>query len=277
MQQQYASRKEVYALADRLGERDRTAVGQLSRAVQTLGREVVIRLVEEAEEQHRAGTFVRADGQPRALVAFFLLLKERHPEQRKALPQPMPPPAPQRSAPAQPVEQPELPETGLATMIAQRLRVAAETQAFIRVLILIYGAEAAITALRRASKTEETRSFAGWAAALPRCVPPPTIGGASMKTTLSGRPDTVEEHAGGTIIIYLTVAKGPTSFPKGVPAPPALATPYRVFGGAKQWQKAKVVEDDPQDALIIEGFAMIVPDFPGITMYATSVRARSEF
>jgi hypothetical protein len=44
------------------------------------------------------------------------------------------------------------------------------------------------------------------------------------------------------------------ALPKGVPVPSAVKTNYVVYIGAKQWKNVATTVNDPEDALIIEGF-----------------------
>ena len=57
----------------------------------------------------------------------------------------------------------------------------------------------------------------------------------AMKITLIGRPGRIVEK-GQVVLTSMQGAKAP-SLPKGLPAPPAEATPYIVYIAAKQWRK----------------------------------------
>jgi hypothetical protein len=85
----------------------------------------------------------------------------------------------------------------------------------------------------------------------------------TVKITLIGRPGRVVEKQ-DLVITMMTQMDAPKSFPKGVPTPPATPTVYTVYIGAKQWQKVAEAIMNPEDRLIVEGFAAFDPSLEGI-------------
>jgi hypothetical protein len=95
----------------------------------------------------------------------------------------------------------------------------------------------------------------------------------TVKITLIGRPARVVEKE-TVVIVGLRSTKVPT-LPKGVPAPAAASTDYAVFIARKQWQGVVAALQDPEDALIVEGFPTLDPRFKaGVTVLATQATTR---
>jgi len=91
----------------------------------------------------------------------------------------------------------------------------------------------------------------------------------SVKLTIIGRPGKAVER-GDVVFVSLRSEKAP-SLPKGVPAPTSPVTDYTVLVGRKQWSKvAQALGADLSDKVVIEGYPTVRPDFPGITVHATS-------
>jgi hypothetical protein len=91
----------------------------------------------------------------------------------------------------------------------------------------------------------------------------------TVKVTVIGRPNQVVERQ-GVIILALRSTKAPT-LPKGLPPLPATPTNYMIFVQQKQWNKVRDALQQPDDALIVEGYGVHAPRFAGITVYATQV------
>ncbi len=91
----------------------------------------------------------------------------------------------------------------------------------------------------------------------------------TVKVTVIGRPAQVIERQ-GVIILALRSTKAPT-LPKGLPPLPATPTNYMIFVQQKQWNKVREAMEQPDDALIVEGYPVHAPRFAGITVYATQV------
>ena len=95
----------------------------------------------------------------------------------------------------------------------------------------------------------------------------------TVKITVIGRPARVVEQE-NVVIVGLRSTKVPT-LPKGVPAPAAASTDYAVFIARKQWQGVVAALQDPEDALIVEGYPTLDPRFKtGVTVLATQATTR---
>jgi len=93
-----------------------------------------------------------------------------------------------------------------------------------------------------------------------------------VKITVIGRPGAAVEQ-GQAIAVALVNEKVP-DLPKGLPEPPA-GTRYTVFVARKQWAKvAEALAADPEDAVIIEGYAALDSRVEGIAVYATSATTK---
>ncbi len=100
------------------------------------------------------------------------------------------------------------------------------------------------------------------------------VGEAStVKLTVIGRPAQVVERQ-GVIILALRSTKPPT-LPKGLPPVPTTPTNYMIFVQQKQWNKVREAMQQPDDALIVEGYPVHEPRFAGITVYATQVTTKA--
>ena len=94
----------------------------------------------------------------------------------------------------------------------------------------------------------------------------------AVKITVIGRPGTAVEQ-GQAVVLALTSEKVP-DLPKGLPEPPA-GTHYTVFIARKPWTKAaEALAADPEDAVIIEGYAALDARVEGIAVYATSATTK---
>jgi hypothetical protein len=99
------------------------------------------------------------------------------------------------------------------------------------------------------------------------------IGEAStVKMAVIGRPNQVVESQGGGGVA-LRSTKTPT-LPKGLPPLPTTPTTYMVFIQQKQWNKVREAMQQPDNALIVEGYPVHEPRFAGITVYATQVTTK---
>ncbi len=94
----------------------------------------------------------------------------------------------------------------------------------------------------------------------------------TVKITVIGRPGTAVEQ-GQAVVLALVSEKVP-DLPKGLPEPSA-GTRYTVFVARKPWTKvAEALAADPEDAVIIEGYAALDPRVEGIAVYATSATTK---
>jgi hypothetical protein len=100
------------------------------------------------------------------------------------------------------------------------------------------------------------------------------VGEAStVKVTVIGRPNQVVERQ-GVVVVALRSTNAPT-LPKGLPPLPSTPTTYMIFVQQKQWNKVRDAMEQPDDALIVEGYPVHEPRFAGITVYATQVTTKA--
>jgi len=91
----------------------------------------------------------------------------------------------------------------------------------------------------------------------------------TVKVTLTGRPGRVVEQQ-DLVITMMTQMDAPTSFPTGVPVPPATPTVDTVSIGAKQWKHVAEAMQAPDGRLIVEGGEGFDPGLEGIAVFVTS-------
>jgi hypothetical protein len=94
----------------------------------------------------------------------------------------------------------------------------------------------------------------------------------TVKITLIGRPGKLVEQ-GESVVIAMQSTKVP-ALPKGVPTPPSTPTNYVIFIARKQWAKVADAIQNPDDALIVEGFPVIDPQAKSIAVFATNVTTK---
>jgi hypothetical protein len=95
----------------------------------------------------------------------------------------------------------------------------------------------------------------------------------TVKATIVGRPTQVVERQ-GVVVVALRSTNAPT-LPKGLPPLPSTPTNYMLFIQQKQWNKVREAMQQPDDALIVEGYPVHEPRFAGITVYATQVTTKA--
>lgn len=93
-----------------------------------------------------------------------------------------------------------------------------------------------------------------------------------VKVTLIGRPGKVVEKRYFTITMMNDMTM-PT-LPKGLPSMPENATSYMVYISRKQWKRVKDAIRNPDDILIIQGFARYDPELEGMAVFATSTMTK---
>jgi hypothetical protein len=96
---------------------------------------------------------------------------------------------------------------------------------------------------------------------------------ATVNVTVIGRPTQIVERQ-GVIILALRSTK-PPMLPKGLPSIPTTPTTYMIVVQQKQWNKVQQAMQQPDAALIIEGYGVHEPRFAGITGYATQVTTKA--
>lgn len=96
----------------------------------------------------------------------------------------------------------------------------------------------------------------------------------SVKIMLTGRPDAISIHSHTVLVAMDHIIKPPT-LPKGVPPPPSTPTRYTVYLALKHWDKVKdTLEQNLDDALIIEGVTAFDPELNGMAIFATNVTSK---
>jgi len=95
-----------------------------------------------------------------------------------------------------------------------------------------------------------------------------------VKITLIGRPERVIDRD-QVVIATLRGGKAPT-LPKGVPAPPAEPTLFICLIGRKQWNRVAEAIQDPQDALIVEGYPVLDRQLRGIVVHVLNVTTKKQ-
>lgn len=226
-------------IAAQLGETHYVPRSQIRRIIERIGPEVVQEIADEALAIEAAGGMLLPDGVTRRTVGgiFFRLLRDRlSPELVKEL---LPPRYPsKRKTPRSPDETPLAATTAPPQPTLPVFKWAERTTVF-----------------------EDLRQQKG------------TI--STVKITLVGRPGRIVEKQ-DLVIMMMDQMKPPTSFPKGVPTPPATPTTYVVYAARKQWAKVADSIKNPEDALIIEGWAAYDPGLEGVGVYVTNLSTKMQ-
>lgn len=93
-----------------------------------------------------------------------------------------------------------------------------------------------------------------------------------VKIVLVGRPGVVVERP-NCVITAMDSTRGP-SLPKGLPAIPSTPTTYTVYIAHKHWAGVSAAMTNPDDALVVEGWAAFDPELEGIAVFATFVTTK---
>lgn len=93
-----------------------------------------------------------------------------------------------------------------------------------------------------------------------------------VNISLVGRPGQIA-HQGDYILTTMHGPK-PTRLPRGLPRPPEPPARYAICIARQQWERVAPALEDPDDALIIEGYAAFDDQLPGIIVYAKSVTTK---
>lgn len=93
-----------------------------------------------------------------------------------------------------------------------------------------------------------------------------------VKIVLVGRPGVVVERP-NCVITAMDSTRGP-SLPKGLPAIPTTPTTYTVYIAHKHWAGIAAALANPEDALVVEGWAAFDPELEGIAVFATFVTTK---
>ncbi len=96
----------------------------------------------------------------------------------------------------------------------------------------------------------------------------------SVRITMVGRPGKVEPFREMVVMAMSHTGKFPT-FPRGVPTPPGTPTVYTVYMSSLHWHEVRRnIENDPEDALIIEGLCAYDDEVGAMAVYAMSVTTK---
>jgi hypothetical protein len=90
-----------------------------------------------------------------------------------------------------------------------------------------------------------------------------------MKIKMVNRPGKIVQRE-GTVIMVMETRKVPT-LPGDLPTPPEGGVPYTVYIDEKQWKKVAGVVENPQDALVIEGYCFYDAELKGLAVLAQNV------
>lgn len=93
-----------------------------------------------------------------------------------------------------------------------------------------------------------------------------------VKIVLVGRPGVVVERP-NCVITAMDSTRGP-SLPKGLPAIPTTPTTYTVYIAHKHWAGVSAAMTNPDDSLVVEGWAAFDPELEGIAVFATFVTTK---
>ena len=233
-------------IATQLGETRNIPVTQIGRVIERIGPEVTQALADESVALAAAGGMLTADGIPRTVGGiFFLLVRQRvDPVLVKEI---LLKPAVLRS-----IQQEQQRLNPNAPQLPKPPRQS--TPAVNQALTLPAFQWADKTAIYTALRTEKGRVQ-------------------TVKITLVGRPGRViEKH--DLVITMMTQMQVPTSFPKGVPQPPATPTDYTIYIATKQWNKVAEAMKNPEDRLIVEGFAAFDPALEGMAVFVTNTTTK---
>ena len=227
-------------LAVQLGETHHGPIAQIRRVIEHAGAEMATTAADDAIRMVAAGEMLRADGSPRTPGGiFFALVRQR--VDRALIPTIFPSAAAVRRAREARGEAPLPPRPQTAPEAAPG---------------------PTLPAFRWDDKAAIYRELAAEKGTVQ-----------SMKVTLIGRPGRVVEKQ-DLVITMMTQMDPPKSFPKGVPAPPATPTVYTVYIGAKQWKNVAEAMQNPEDRLIIEGFAAFDPGLEGMAVFVTNTTTK---
>lgn len=90
-----------------------------------------------------------------------------------------------------------------------------------------------------------------------------------VKIILVGRPGVVVTRP-NCVITAMSSTRGP-SLPKGLPVIPETPTTYTVYIAHPHWGRVAEAMTNPDDSLVVEGWAAFDPELEGIAVFATFV------
>ena len=233
-------------IATQLGETQYVPFAQIGRVIERVGQEVTQALADEAVALSAAGEMLTPDGIPRTVggIFFFLVRQRIDPAVAKEI---FLKPALLRR-----IQQEELRLNPDAPQPPKPSHKPVPTVSPGSTLPPFQWADKA--AIYTALRTEKGRVQ-------------------TVKITLIGRPGRVVEKQ-DLVITMMTQMQAPASFPKGVPQPPTTPTDYTIYIAAKQWNKVAEAMKNPEDKLIIEGFAAFDPALEGMAVFVTNATTK---
>jgi cold shock CspA family protein len=228
----------IAKIAADLGETNKWAITQIQRIVRYLGSEAALRYVAEALQIEAAGGMLLPDGSRRRTLGgvFFATVRSQMPEDLRVRIFP-PTPNQRKPKPPRPEGAPPLPPPPPPAPALPQ-----------------------ITWEDRIAKIAALRPDSGKVT--------------SVKVTIIGRPNRVEEGAQFTLLTLIHTGPLP-AMPKGIPTPTTIpATTYAVYIGRKQWRQVAEAIQNPEDLLIVEGAQIYDPAAKAIAVFATKTTTK---
>ncbi|SRR5581483_1125464 len=96
----------------------------------------------------------------------------------------------------------------------------------------------------------------------------------TVKITLIGTMGKFVDRGACIVGVMQHTGEKLPALPKRVPTPAAVKTNYVVYIAAKQWRKVAATVDDPEDALIVEGFPQVDAKTGAISVFASNVTSK---
>jgi hypothetical protein len=96
----------------------------------------------------------------------------------------------------------------------------------------------------------------------------------TVKITLIGTLGKYKEQGQCVVGVMQHAGEKFPALPKGVPAPQPVKTNYVVYISSKQFKNVAAAANDPEDALIIEGFPQIDGKTGAISVFASTVTSK---
>lgn len=91
-----------------------------------------------------------------------------------------------------------------------------------------------------------------------------------VRVTLKGRPGAIERRQFLVVTAMQSQIEEQVNFPGGVPQPSSEPVTYVVYISAKQWERvSKLIEEDPDDELVVEGYCAFDDEMKGVAVHAT--------
>jgi hypothetical protein len=96
--------------------------------------------------------------------------------------------------------------------------------------------------------------------------------GDQIKITVTGRPGEVLIYDNTVMITIASAPREDAPIPRGVPLPPAEATPFIIYMALKHWEPVKrALDKHTSDQIMVEGLCALDRDAGAIAIFATAV------